>query len=361
MHLSLCWGIYISAVADDLAYLSTNPEILQLMLNVGYRYSDQHHYKIHPTKTKIVEHSSEKGSFEYNWKLGNNVIKASEETTHLGLKRTVSHECEINIEDRIKIARRTKYALMNSGYHGTNGLRPATSYQIYKTYLLPRLLYDLEVLPLKKSHITTLEKFHKNSLRIIQSLPERTATAAVYLLLGAVPIEAEIHKRQLSLLHAILNSDNRRIKEVLGRQISVNFDNKDSFFYKIIQVLHQYNLPDIVALKQNIPSKNEWKTAMNRTVTKYWTESLVRDSYSKSTLRFLAVGRISGGCVHPVWRTTENSVVDVRKAVIKTRMLTGTYILQKNVHTFSQYHEDPTSSSVSNKKTFVICYCTVLC
>ena len=118
--------------------------------------------------------------------------------------------------------------------------------------------------------------------------------------------------------------------------------NKDSFFYKINQVLHQYNLPDIVALKQNIPSKNEWKTAINRTVTKYWTESLVHDSYSKSTLRFLAVGRISGGCVHPVWRTTENSVVDVRKAVIKTRMLTGTNILQKNVHTFSQYHEDPT-------------------
>ena len=61
----------------------------------------------------------------------------------------------MNIEDRIKLARRTKYALMNSGYHGTNGLNPATSYQIYKTYMyiLPRLLYGLKVLPLKKTHI----------------------------------------------------------------------------------------------------------------------------------------------------------------------------------------------------------------
>ena len=221
-------------------------------------------------------------------------------------------------------------------------MSPATAYQVYKTYVLPRLLYGLEVLPLKKSHITTLEKFHKNSLRKIQSLPERTATAAVYLLLGAVPTEAEIHERQLSLLHAILNSDNRRIKEVLDRQISVNLDNKDSFFYKIIQVLDQYNLPNIVALKQNIPSKNEWKIVINRTLTKYLTESLVRDSNSKSTLRFIAVGRILGGNVHPVWRTTENSVDDVRKAVIKARMFTRTYILKKNVHTFSQYHEDPT-------------------
>ena len=36
---------------------------------------------------------------------------------------------------------------------------------------------------------------------IIQSLPERTATAAVYLLLGALPVEA--HKKQLSLRHSI--------------------------------------------------------------------------------------------------------------------------------------------------------------
>ena len=139
----------------------------------------------------------------------------------------MSGECEINLNERIKPARRTKYSLMNSGYHGTNGLSPMTSFQTYKTYVLPRLLYGLEILPLNKTHVATLEKFHKNSLRMIQSLPERTATAAVYLLLGALPVEAEIHKKQLSLLHSILDSDNNRIKEVLNRQISVNFDNKD--------------------------------------------------------------------------------------------------------------------------------------
>ena len=29
-----------------------------------------------------------------------------------------------NVNDRINFARRTKYSLMNSGYHGTNGLSP---------------------------------------------------------------------------------------------------------------------------------------------------------------------------------------------------------------------------------------------
>ena len=101
----------------------------------------------------------------------------------------MSGECEININERIKSARRTKYSLMNSGYHGTNGLSPTMLFQIYKTYVLPRLLYGLEILPLNKTHIATLETIHKNSLRMIQSLPERTATAAVYLLLGALPVD----------------------------------------------------------------------------------------------------------------------------------------------------------------------------
>ena len=155
---------------------------------------------------------------------------------------------------------------MNSGYHGTNGLSTTTSFQIYKTYVLPRLLYGLEILPLNKTHIATLEKFHKNSLRMIQSLPERTATAAVYLLLGALPVEAEMHKKQLSLLHSILNSDNNRIQEGLNRQISVNFDNTDSFFYRVLKVLELYNLPDIISLNQELPTKTAWKSLVNRTI-----------------------------------------------------------------------------------------------
>ena len=99
---------------------------------------------------------------------------------------------------------------MGSGCHGTNGLDPPTSFQIYKTYVIPRLIYGLEVLPLTRSDIEQLEKFHRKNLRQLQSLPERTANSAVLLLLGALPIEAEIHKRVLSLLLALLTCENEK-------------------------------------------------------------------------------------------------------------------------------------------------------
>ena len=301
---------------------------------LGIDIPSRHHYKIHPTKTKKVENNCGKKESDYDTQ-----IHSSEETTHLGLKRTVSGECEININDRIESARRTKYSLMNSGYRGTNGLSPATSFQIYKTYVLPRLLYELEILPLNKTHIASLEKFHKNSLRILQSLPERTATAAVYLLLGALPVEAEIHNKQLSLLHSILVSNNSRIKEVLNRQITVNFD---SFFHRVLKVLELYKQPDITSLKQQLPTKTVWKNLVLGSVKTYWRESLVHDAQCKTTLKFLAYENILLGEVHPVWDSTENSVIDVRKAIIKARILSGMCLLQANLHRFSQYREDPT-------------------
>ncbi|CAC5361769.1 unnamed protein product [Mytilus coruscus] len=184
--------------ADDIAFISNNENELQIMLNVLSRYANEHHYTIHPMKTQIIDCSKTKSN--YKWNLGGNEINTAESGVHLGIIRAEKNECQINIQERIQIARRTKYALMGSGVHGTNGLDPPTSYNIYKTYVVPRLIYGLEVLPMTKANIEQLEKFHRKNLRHIQSLPERTSNAAVLLLIEALKIETEIHKRCLSLL-----------------------------------------------------------------------------------------------------------------------------------------------------------------
>ena len=76
------------------------------------------------------------------------------------------------------------------------------------------------VLPLHVSQITELKQFHTKTMRCFQSLPVRTATSAVYLLLGALPIEAELHKRQLSLIYSILASENKKLKNLMERQLT---------------------------------------------------------------------------------------------------------------------------------------------
>ena len=70
----------------------------------------------------------------------------------------------------------------------------------------------------------------------------------------------------------------------------------------------------------------------------FWTKQLVGDIKTKKTFRYLPIHNLQVGTTHLVWRTVEFSVADVKKAVVKARILTGTYmsyILQKNRQTFS--------------------------
>ena len=152
-----------------------------------------------------------------------------------------------------------------------NGLNPRVSYKIYQCYVLPRLLYGLEVLPLTVSQINVLSKFHLDNLKRFQSLPVRVATCAVYLLLGALPIEAEIHKRQFSLLYNVLTSTNETVIELADRQIAVNLDNNLSYFSRIQEILQLYQLPSIDTLRDSLTTKDRWRYQFKTAVYNYWT------------------------------------------------------------------------------------------
>ena len=59
------------------------------------------------------------------------------------------------------------------------------SYVIFRAYVLQRLIYGLDVLSLTQGQVGQLSRYHIQTLRNIQSLPQRTVCAAVYMLLGA--------------------------------------------------------------------------------------------------------------------------------------------------------------------------------
>ena len=120
------------------------------------------------------------------------------------------------------------------------------------------LLYGLENTSLNKTQIKELERYHLNTLRQIQSLFKGTATASVFMLLGALPIEAELHKRLLGLLYAVLTIRNLCLQVVVQRQFACIFNNTHSFFYIVTQVLDRYHLPTISHLLTSSISKLKW-------------------------------------------------------------------------------------------------------
>ena len=255
--LGLCIGTVFCGCltcADDLAVLSNCENELQVMMNLSIRNAKKDHVTIHPDKSNVALLNSHKtvSKKSFSLDMGDKKVQFSSSTTHLGLLRSEVNENIINIW-------KNGYALINTGVHGTNGLNPRVSYKIYQCFVIPRLLYGLEVLPLTQTQINILSKFHLDNLKRFQSLPIRVATCAIYLLLGALPLEAELHKRQLGLLYNILISDNETVKELTERQIAVNLDNRLSYFSKVQDLLDQYQLPPLKDLKSCLTTKENWK------------------------------------------------------------------------------------------------------
>ena len=260
------------------------------------------------------------------------------------LKRAGKKESALNIKEGISLARRTSYSLINTGLHGTNGLNPKTSYVINRAYVILRLLYGLEIISLTRTQIQQLERYHLNTLRQIQSLPKRTASSAVYMLLDALPIEAELHKRQSGLLYAVLTSENRCLQDVVQRKLACSFNIGQSFFNIVSHVLGKYCLPSTSELLTSSTSKGQWKYMYKKAIEKYWSKSFISDIRSKKTLKFLKSNTytLRVGSTHLVWDSIE-SESEVKKGIIKARViLTGVYMLQVNRHLFSGGSIEPT-------------------
>ena len=120
---------------------------------------------------------------------------------HLGIQRDKLSRSGTKdvVPCRIQLARQTVYSLMGAGLYGLNGVNPKVSLHLIRCYVIPRLLYGLEVILLSKTDISNLSTYFIKFLKRIQHLPDRTANAAAYLLLGQIPIEAELHKRTLGI------------------------------------------------------------------------------------------------------------------------------------------------------------------
>ena len=165
-----------------------------------------------------------------------------------------------------------------------------TSYIICKAYILPHLLhvhvYDHEVLKLTKGQLDQLSKYHIQTLRNIQLLPQRTSTSAVLLLLGALPLEAELHKQRLSLAVSVINRENPSLKLLVQRQLHVacSLDNGNSFFYELTTILQKYELPFLCQLVCSNLTKLQWKHMCVKAVNSFWTKQLVSDIKTKKTL-----------------------------------------------------------------------------
>jgi hypothetical protein len=126
--------------ADDILLVSTQSEA-QALLDIVSNITSKDFVKINVSKSELVPLTKRHSDFSLC--MDTEEIKQTTETKHLGIKR--NNKNNIDIEDRIKLARRTIYALLGPGLHARRRMSPVVAYKLWKTYVIPRALYGIEV------------------------------------------------------------------------------------------------------------------------------------------------------------------------------------------------------------------------
>ncbi|CAC5367785.1 unnamed protein product [Mytilus coruscus] len=121
-----------------------------------------------------------------------------------------------------------------------------------------------------------------------------------------------------------------------------------------------YNLPFFLELFEKKYTKIEWKRLTKSATNEHWTNKLRLECEEKSTLQNLAISNLGIGVTHPVWATVSSSVSDIRKAITKSRMLTGIYLLQAHRHRFNQAEVDPICPNCRTE-TEDLCHVLTIC
>ena len=149
--------------------LADNIVDLQSQLNVVEDYASRETYIIHPDKSKLITYGTCNPSTA---SLNGKDITPDNMLIHLGIERHANAQhSETFFDARISLARRTSYSLMGTGFHGNNGVSPAFTIPIYRTYVIPRLMYGLKQSQLRTNTLassTTITEILLGSSRLYQ-------------------------------------------------------------------------------------------------------------------------------------------------------------------------------------------------
>ena len=247
-------------MSDDMVIASDRRDTLQTLYNIAVDYSSQEHYLLQPQKSVLLEimpNLWRQDPDEADITIKGQPMPIVQETTHMGISRSAnSHESAV--DENIKKPRRTIYTLMAAGLHGENGLDPEASVQLTYTYVLPVLVYGLEVVFPNRTLMDKLKRVYKKFLKEVLSLPDTVADPAVYILTGTTPIEAVIHKRALTLYGSICRLEENSVeKQLARRQLSIKGFSSNSWYIAIRKLLIKYDLPQIwELLETHLPKQD---------------------------------------------------------------------------------------------------------
>ena len=161
------------------------------------------------------------------------------------------------------------------------------SQRSWEIFILTKLLHSLEPMIVTDPDIMLFDNFYRATLNWIQHLPQNTASPAVYLLIGSLPVEGLLRLRILSFFMCIIHQSTSAEYAIVKRQLVMNDTSSHSWDIIVGNILHQYKLPSAFKLRDEPRKKRKWKRQTHMAVHSDWTKKLPDAGKKMSTLKYL--------------------------------------------------------------------------
>ena len=109
--------------------------------------------------------------------------------------------------------------------------------------------------------------------------------------------------------------------------------------------LCKYDPPEPMHLLLSIRSDKErlyWRNTIKKKVHDFWHMENIQEAETKSSLVYIKVQEKSARSPHPIWLYSKSSPTASKKATVKAKLLTDTYMLQIHRARFNKYQINPT-------------------
>ena len=257
------------AVADDVAptiTADTPREALhkmQTLLNIVEAHGEQLYMSFGVDKCKLLISGRQRkitavenllrAEPELLTFFGKPVSTVEDSYIHIGVPQAVKKQSQVAAKYRISKGNDISYKLQESTKNSLLGISPLANRKMFLSYHQPSFTYGLDTVILTKADIDSLERSYRHILKKFMCLPQNTPSAAVYIILGVLPFEAQRDIEILGLFGQIsaCPSDQQNVKNIILHNLTFYGNNLKGWSTLVRHISEKYNLPDPLVYMAN--------------------------------------------------------------------------------------------------------------
>ena len=242
----------------------------------------------------------------HQWSLGEIILDECRTYTYLGEVIAQS----LVLDDHIKHVRERSFWVTSTMFATASEttlsmLKMGSLLQLYRSCWLHAVLYNAGTWTTTQRDDTKLAQIQLTLLRRILKVPSSTPKAAIFGELGIQPIQYDLHRRQLALLHKLLTSAPKLPK--LAFQNQLNYPHHNSWITVVQPLLARYGLPKYQSAVQ-VFGREPWRRLVNKALHRHFTQWFREEAVRSTKLLKMSAHKLSPCVESYVTQMSRNQV-----------------------------------------------------